>query len=86
MRGAVVDKGPGKRGGFSGFVPGPVLKPQQDYGGGSLGPLVGSVRDSGTGSVTVVGIATDVCVAAAARDARWSPVSPAVTDVTSSIP
>ncbi|MFF0458563.1 cysteine hydrolase family protein [Nocardia africana] len=69
VRGTVVDKGPGKRGGFSGFVLGPVLEPQQPYGGGSLGPLVGLLRDSGAGSVTVVGIATDVCVAATARDA-----------------
>ena len=69
VRGTVVDKGPGKRGGFSGFVRGPVLEPQQPYGGGSLGPLVGLVRDSGARSVTVVGIATDICVAATARDA-----------------
>ncbi|RJO70007.1 cysteine hydrolase [Nocardia panacis] len=69
VRGTVVEKGPGKRGGFSGFVLGPVLEPQQAYGGGSLGPLVGLVRASGAGSVTVVGIATDVCVAATARDA-----------------
>lgn len=69
VRGVVVDKGPGKRGGFSGFVLGPVLEPQQPYGGGSLGPLVRLVRESGVRSVTVVGIAADVCVAATARDA-----------------
>ncbi|WP_405163166.1 cysteine hydrolase [Nocardia sp. NBC_01499] len=69
VRGTVVDKGPGKRGGFSGFVLGPVLEPQQAYGGGGLGPLVRLARDSGASSVTVVGIAADVCVAATARDA-----------------
>ncbi|MBB5916465.1 nicotinamidase/pyrazinamidase [Nocardia transvalensis] len=69
VRGQVVDKGPGKRGGFSGFVLGPVLEPQQPYGGGSLGPLLGLLRDSGARSATVVGIAADVCVAATARDA-----------------
>ncbi len=69
VRGVVVDKGPGKRGGFSGFVLAPVLEPQQPYGGGSLGPLVRLIRDCGADSVTVVGIAAEVCVAATARDA-----------------
>lgn len=64
VRGVVVPKGPGKDGGFSGFVlagDGP--------GAGGLGPLAGHLRDAGVRSVLVVGIAADVCVAATARDA-----------------
>ncbi|QFU89148.1 cysteine hydrolase family protein [Amycolatopsis sp. YIM 10] len=69
VRGTVVEKGPGKRGGFSGFLLAPVLEPQQGHGGGGLGPLAGLLADTGARSVTVVGIATDICVAATARDA-----------------
>ncbi|WP_020667091.1 cysteine hydrolase family protein [Amycolatopsis nigrescens] len=69
VRGTVVEKGPGKRGGFSGFLLAPVLEPQQGHGGGGLGPLAGLLAETQTRSVTVVGIATDICVAATARDA-----------------
>ncbi|MGA6161856.1 cysteine hydrolase family protein [Amycolatopsis magusensis] len=69
VRGTVVDKGPGKRGGFSGFLLAPVLEPQEGHGGGGLGPLTGLLARTGARSVTVVGIATDICVAATARDA-----------------
>lgn len=69
IQGPVVSKGPGKQGGFSGFVLSPVLEPQQGHGGGQLGPLVGLLRESAATSVTVIGIATDICVAATARDA-----------------
>lgn len=70
VRGPVVLKGPGKRGGFSGFVHTPVLEPQEPHAGGAMGELAGLLRASGADSVTVVGIAADVCVAATARDAR----------------
>lgn len=69
VRGPVVLKGPGKRGGFSGFVHTPVLEPQQPNADGAMGELVGLLRACEAGSVTVVGIAADVCVAATARDA-----------------
>lgn len=67
IRGTVLAKGPGKHGGMSGFVLAPL--PDTDLGNGSLGPLVGALRQTGADAVTVVGIATDVCVAATARDA-----------------
>lgn len=68
-RGAVVEKGPGKQGGFSGFVLVPEPGPPKTVGTGGLGPLLEGLRESGADSVTVVGIALDVCVAATARDA-----------------
>jgi nicotinamidase/pyrazinamidase len=69
VRGTVVLKGPGKRGGFSAFLHAPVLEPNQPHGGGGLGRLAGLLRSAGAESVRVVGIAADVCVAATARDA-----------------
>lgn len=69
VRGTVVDKGPGKQGGFSGFVHAPLRQPQQGDGIGSLGALAGLLRRSQASSVTVVGIATEICVASTARDA-----------------
>lgn len=67
--GAVVEKGPGKQGGFSGFVLLPEPGPPKTVGAGGIGPLLEGLRGSGADSVTVVGIALDVCVAATARDA-----------------
>lgn len=65
VRGQVVPKGPGRNGGFSGFVLAAAGKP----GGGGLSPLAGMLREAGVDSVVVVGIAADVCVSATARDA-----------------
>jgi nicotinamidase/pyrazinamidase len=64
VRGTVVPKGPGRAGGFSGFVLG-----GDGPGDGALGPLIGELRASGATRVDVIGIAADVCVAATARDA-----------------
>lgn len=69
VRGTVVLKGPGKHGGFSGFLHAPALEPGRPHGGGGLGMLAGLLRSAGVESVRVVGIAADVCVAATARDA-----------------
>ena len=69
VRGPVALKGPGKQGCFSGFILAPVLEPQQGHGGGHIGPLLGLLRGTAVTSVTVVGIATDICVAATARNA-----------------
>lgn len=69
VRGTVVTKGPGKRGGFSGFLHSPDEDPEQTPGAGGLSSLAGLLRDADVQEVTVVGIATDVCVAATARDA-----------------
>lgn len=69
IRGPVVLKGPGKQGAFSGFVLAAEPGPQHGPGGGSIGPLATLLREEQVGSVRVVGIATDVCVAATARDA-----------------
>lgn len=63
--GTVVEKGPGRRGSMSGFV----LADGSAPGAGSIGPLAAALRRTGATSVTVVGIAADVCVAATARDA-----------------
>ncbi|MFC7341514.1 cysteine hydrolase family protein [Saccharopolyspora griseoalba] len=65
VRGTVVPKGPGRSGGFSGFV----LDSGRGPGAGGLSPLAGLLRESGVRSIVVVGIAADVCVAATARDA-----------------
>lgn len=66
MRGQVVSKGPGRTGGFSGFV---LHAEGSDPGVGGLSPLAGLLRTAGIDAVEVVGIAADVCVAATARDA-----------------
>lgn len=66
VRGTVVTKGPGKHGGFSGFLHSPA---DQASGVGGLSSLAGLLREAQVHEVTVVGIATDVCVAATARDA-----------------
>jgi nicotinamidase/pyrazinamidase len=70
VAGPVVDKGPGKHGGFSGFVLSPPPDPHDGPGNGGLSELGGLLRRSAVRSVIVVGIAADVCVAATARDAR----------------
>lgn len=70
VRGTVVPKGPGKRGGFSGFVLASEYTADAGPGTGALGPLAGLLTESGVDSVVVVGLAADVCVAATARDAR----------------
>lgn len=69
VRGPVVLKGPGRRGAFSGFVLDAEPEPQHGPGGGSIGPLAALLHQEQAGSVRVVGIAADVCVAATARDA-----------------
>ncbi|WP_035697071.1 cysteine hydrolase family protein [Glycomyces tenuis] len=67
VRGEVVPKGPGRSGGFSGFV---LFGSGVDQpGAGGLSPLGGLLLASGAEAVTVVGLAGDVCVAATARDA-----------------
>lgn len=66
VRGRVVPKGPGKEGGFSGFV----LASSGGPGGGGLSPLAELLAAAHVDSVVVVGLAADVCVAATARDAR----------------
>lgn len=70
VRGTVVPKGPGKNGGFSGFVLGPTGdRDRTGPGAGGLSSLAGLLLDVGVDSVVVVGLAADVCVAATARDA-----------------
>lgn len=70
-RGVVVDKGPGKDGGFSGFV---LTSVSDTVGGGpgdgGLSGLAEQLRRAQVDHVVVVGLAADVCVAATARDAR----------------
>jgi len=66
LRGDVVAKGPGKEGGFSGFV----LRHGAGPGDGALSELGGRLRAAGTSKLLVAGIAADVCVSATARDAR----------------
>lgn len=66
VRGEVVPKGPGRRGGFSGFS---LFPEEAGPGEGLLGPLAGLLRESGAEAVDVVGLAADVCVSATARDA-----------------
>jgi nicotinamidase/pyrazinamidase len=70
FQGPVVPKGPGKQGGFSGFVLSSPEGPHDGPGTGGLSPLAGLLRQADVRSVIVVGIAADVCVAATARDAR----------------
>lgn len=69
VRGPIVPKGPGKNGGFSGFVLAPELGPEEGPGVGGLSPLAGLLSEAGIRSVIVAGIAADACVAATARDA-----------------
>lgn len=64
VRGPVIEKGPGRPGGFSGFV-----LASDEPGSGGLSALAGALASAGTTRVTVVGLAADVCVAATARDA-----------------
>lgn len=70
VRGTVVPKGPGKHGGYSGFVLASEYTADAGPGAGALGPLAGMLQASDVDSVVVVGLAGDVCVAATARDAR----------------
>lgn len=68
VRGPIVPKGPGKQGGFSGFV---LTTPDSaGPGAGGLSQLAGLLRRDGVDRVVVAGLAADVCVAATARDAR----------------
>ena len=69
IRGPVVDKGPGQRGGFSGFVLASTSLQDGRPGGGGLSPLAGLLCAAGVGHVEVVGVAADVCVSATAVDA-----------------
>ena len=66
VRGRVVPKGPGRKGGFSGFL----LASSDRPGGGALSPLAELLVEAHVDEVVVVGLAADVCVAATARDAR----------------
>ncbi|HLR83951.1 MAG TPA: isochorismatase family cysteine hydrolase [Nocardioidaceae bacterium] len=68
VRGTVVDKGPGKHGGFSGFVLSNAHSAGPGTGG--LSDLAEHLRTADVDEVAVVGLAADVCVAATARDAR----------------
>ncbi|HEY6738396.1 MAG TPA: isochorismatase family protein, partial [Actinopolymorphaceae bacterium] len=75
VRGTVVPKGPGKDGGYSGFVlaagSDPAGEPVRGTpGSGGLGPLAEQLRGARAEAVVVVGIAADVCVSATAMDAR----------------
>lgn len=70
VRGRVVDKGPGQRQGFSGFVLASAALPDGRAGGGGLSCLAGLLRSARVDEVVVVGVAADVCVSATARDAR----------------
>lgn len=69
VRGHVVDKGPGRLGGFSGFVLSAVHS-DGGPGDGGLSQLGPFLREHRVEHVTVVGLAADVCVAATGRDAR----------------
>jgi nicotinamidase/pyrazinamidase len=70
VRGTVVDKGPGRLGGFSGFV---LTRPHDGGGGpgaGGLSDLATLLHDDHIDHVVVVGLVACVCVAATARDVR----------------
>ncbi|UYM06306.1 cysteine hydrolase family protein [Solicola gregarius] len=70
-RGTLVDKGPGKNGGFSGFVlTSTAEQVAGEAGDGGLSMLAAHLRRANVEHVTVVGLAADVCVSATARDAR----------------
>ncbi|HLR44879.1 MAG TPA: isochorismatase family cysteine hydrolase [Brevibacterium sp.] len=66
ISGPIIDKGPGKNGGFSGFV---LSDPDGNLGDGGLSTLAGRLRQERITRVSVVGIAADVCVSATAVDA-----------------
>lgn len=68
VRGTVVDKGPGKHGGFSGFVLSNAGS--EGPGRGGLSGLAERLHTADVEKVIVVGLAGDVCVAATAQDAR----------------
>lgn len=68
--GTIVDKGPGSRAGFSGFVLASSALPSGAPGGGGLSALAGLLRTSGVQHLVVVGLTADVCVSATALDAR----------------
>jgi len=70
VRGRVVDKGPGRLGGFSGFVLSGAHTDGGGPGDGGLSRLEPLLREHRVGHLTIVGLAADVCVAATARDAR----------------
>jgi nicotinamidase/pyrazinamidase len=66
-----VPKGPGKHGGFSGFVLLAGGRADGDRpGAGGLGSLAEHLREARVEALVVVGIAADVCVSATAQDAR----------------
>lgn len=69
LRGEVVDKGPGRLGGFSGFVLSSVHAAGSP-GDGGLSRLATALVQHDVEHIMVVGLAADVCVAATARDAR----------------
>jgi nicotinamidase/pyrazinamidase len=69
VRGSVVAKGPGRLGGFSGFVLAHAHA-EQGPGAGGLSRLATLLHDHHVDHLVVVGLAADVCVAATARDAR----------------
>lgn len=62
--GKIIEKGPGRLGGFSGFV-----LQHEAPGAGAVSELAPGLRRAGVTEVTVVGLAADVCVAATATDA-----------------
>ncbi len=71
IRGTVVDKGPGKAAGFSGFVLASTSHSDGGGpGGGGISELAGLLSAADVHHVVIVGLAADVCVAATARDAR----------------
>lgn len=68
IRGTIIPKGPGKHGGFSGFV---LATPDSaGPGAGGLSALAGLLRNDDVRHIVIAGLAADVCVAATARDAR----------------
>ena len=64
--GTIVEKGPGRLGGFSGFV---LHRAGAAPGAGGLSELAPRLREAQVTELTVVGLAADVCVAATATDA-----------------
>jgi nicotinamidase/pyrazinamidase len=66
VRGTIVEKGPGRLGGFSGFV---LHRPAAPPGAGGLSELAPRLTAAQVTELTVVGLAADVCVAATATDA-----------------
>jgi nicotinamidase/pyrazinamidase len=70
VRGTVVPKGPGKRGGFSGFVLASTALECGGPGGGGLSDLAKLLNRENVNSLVIVGLPADVCVSATARDAR----------------